>query len=149
MEFHLARFHSFCYPVMYVHTIHNLLAEDVCYYPRNTMFTELSLRCWSSRPRNGPRYRVSFSTVVFLVSYMHIHMPIKMYWLRLFFVVFREMHILTMTMFIRSQSFISLTCLLVLQLVRYASQTGTRRREFAKWLFSHFLGIYFFTRVTF
>ena len=39
-------------------------------------------------------------------------MPIKMYWLRLFFVVFREIHcfyiILTMPMFVGSWSFISL-----------------------------------------
>ena len=28
----------------------------------------------------------------FFVSYMHVHMPIKMYWPRLFFVVFREIH---------------------------------------------------------
>ena len=39
---------------------------------------------------------------------MHIHMPIKMYWPRLFFVVFREIYNLTMSMFVGSRSFISL-----------------------------------------
>ena len=75
------------------------------------MFTELSLGCWSSGHRNSSMYQVLFSTVVFFVSYMHIHMPIKMYWPRLFS-LFSEKYIvyiiLTMPMFIGSRSFISL-----------------------------------------
>ena len=39
---------------------------------------------------------------------MHIHMPLRMYWARLFFVVSQEIQCLTMTMFVKSQSYISL-----------------------------------------
>ena len=35
-------------------------------------------------------------------------MPLRMYWPRLFFVVFQEIQCLPMTMFVTSQSFISL-----------------------------------------
>ena len=35
-------------------------------------------------------------------------MPLRMYWPRLFFVVFQEIQCLTMTMYVTSQSFISL-----------------------------------------
>ena len=73
------------------------------------MFTELSLRCWSSGHRNLYRYQVSSSTVFFFVSYMHIHVPSITYCSRLF-VVFQEMtclHTLNMTLFVESQSYIS------------------------------------------
>ena len=72
------------------------------------MFTELSLGCLSSRYKNLSTYQVSFSTVVFFVSYMHVHAPFIMYCLTLFVVVFQEMNCLNMTLFVRSQSFISL-----------------------------------------
>ena len=39
---------------------------------------------------------------------MHIHMPFKMYWLRLFLLFSKKYIILTMTMFVGSKSFISL-----------------------------------------
>ena len=67
-------------------------------FPRNMMFTELSLRYLLSGHRNCPMYQVSFSTVFFFVNYMRIHVT---YWPRLFFVVFREMHNLTMTTYVR------------------------------------------------
>ena len=37
-------------------------------------------------------YQVSLSTVFFFFSYMHIHVPFKMYCSRLFVVVFQEMN---------------------------------------------------------
>ena len=55
--------------------------------------------------RNISVYQVVSFTVFSFVSYMHIHMPLRMYWLRLFFVIFI---ILTMAMFITSQRFICL-----------------------------------------
>ena len=48
-------------------------------------------------------YQVLSSTVFFLVSYMHVHVPFIM---RLF-VVFQVMNCLHMTLFVGSQSFIS------------------------------------------
>ena len=39
-------------------------------------------------------YQVLSFTVFSFVSYMHIHMPLIMYWLRLFFVVFQEIQFL-------------------------------------------------------
>ena len=53
-------------------------------------------------------YEVLSFTLLFFVSYIHIHMPLRMYWPRLFFVVFQEIQCLPMTMFVTSQSFISL-----------------------------------------
>ena len=53
-------------------------------------------------------YQVLSFTVFSFVSYMHIHMPLRMYWPRLFFVVFQEIQCLPMTMFVTSRSFISL-----------------------------------------
>ena len=58
------------------------------------MFTELLLGCWSSGHRNLCMYQVSYSTVFFFVSYMHIHAPFIMYCSRLFVVVFQEMNFL-------------------------------------------------------
>ena len=72
------------------------------------MFTELSLRCWSSGHRNLSIYQVSSSTVFSFVSYMHIHAPFIMYCLRLFVVAFQDVYILlNMPTFVGSQSFIS------------------------------------------
>ena len=70
------------------------------------MFTELSLGCWH---KNLSTYRVSSSTVVFFVSYMHVHAPFTMYCSTLFVVVFQERNCLNMTLFIGSQSFISIS----------------------------------------
>ena len=42
------------------------------------------------RHGNLSMYQVLSSTVFSFVSYMHIHMPLRMYWPRLFFVVFQE-----------------------------------------------------------
>ena len=56
------------------------------------MFTELSLGYWLSGHRNLSMYQVSPSTVFFFISYMHIHAPFIMYCLRLFVVVFQEIH---------------------------------------------------------
>ena len=53
-------------------------------------------------------YQVLSFTVFSFVSYIPVHMPLRMYWPRLFFVVFQEIQCLTMTMFVTSQSFISL-----------------------------------------
>ena len=54
-------------------------------------------------------YQVLSSTVFFFVSYMHIHMPLRMYWPRLFLSkIYSVDIILTMTIFVASQSFISL-----------------------------------------
>ena len=39
-------------------------------------------------------YQVFSFTVFSFVSYMHIHMPLRMYWPRLFFVVFQEIQCL-------------------------------------------------------
>ena len=39
-------------------------------------------------------YQVLSFTLFFFVSYIHIHMPLRMYWPRLFFVVFQEMQCL-------------------------------------------------------
>ena len=72
------------------------------------MFTELSLGCWSSGHRNLSMYQVSSSTVFFFVSYMHIHAPFIMYCSRLFVVVFQEVILLNMLMFVWLQSFVSL-----------------------------------------
>ena len=69
------------------------------------MFTELSLGCWSSGHRNLSMYKVSSSTVYFFVN---LHAPFIMYCSRLFVVVFQEIILLDMTLFVRSQSFISL-----------------------------------------
>ena len=88
-----------------------ILVNEVvcCYCPRNTMFTELSLGCWSSRHKNVSTYQVSSPTVVFFVSYMHVHAPFIMYCSRWFVAVFQEINcLLNMTLFVRSQSFISL-----------------------------------------
>ena len=73
------------------------------------MFTELSLGCRSSGHRNLSMYQVLSSTVFLFISYMHIHAPFIMYYLRLFVVVFcccfpRN----KLSMFVGSQSFISL-----------------------------------------
>ena len=59
-----------------------------------SMFTELSLRYWSSRHTNLSTYQVSSLVVAFFVSYMHVHAPFIMYCTRLFIVVFQEMHCL-------------------------------------------------------
>ena len=78
---------------------------------KNTMFTKLSLGCLSSRHKTTYIYQVSSSTVVFFVSYMHVHAPFIMYCSTLFVVVFQEMiclHIFNLTLFVGSQSFISL-----------------------------------------
>ena len=57
-------------------------------------------------------YQVLFFTVFSFVSYMHIHVytyPIKNVLAETFFVVFEKIQcLLTMTMFVTSQSFISL-----------------------------------------
>ena len=58
------------------------------------MFTELSLGCWSSGRRNLSMYQVSPSTVLFFISYMHLHAPFIMYCLRLFVIVFQEINCL-------------------------------------------------------
>ena len=71
------------------------------------MFTELSLGCWSSRHKNLSTYQVTSSTVVCFVSYMHIHAPFILYCSTLF-VVFQERNCFKMTLFVGSQSFISL-----------------------------------------
>ena len=86
----------------------NSYCEFACYCPRNMMFTELSLGCWSSRHKNLSTYQVSSSTVVCFVSYIHIHAPFIMYCSALFVVVFQERNCLNMTLFVGSQSFISL-----------------------------------------
>ena len=39
-------------------------------------------------------YQVLSFTVFSFVSYIHIHMPLRMYWPRLFFVVFQEIQCL-------------------------------------------------------
>ena len=73
------------------------------------MFTELSLGCWSSGHKNLCMYQVLSSTVFFFVSYMHIHVPFIMYCSRWFVVVLNCFYILlNMTLFVWSQSFISL-----------------------------------------
>ena len=72
------------------------------------MFTELSLGCWSSGHRNLSMYQVSSSTVFFFVSYMHIYAPFIMYCSRFFVVVFQEIILFNMPVFVGSQSFISL-----------------------------------------
>ena len=69
------------------------------------MFTKLSLGCWLSVHRNLYMYQVLSSTVFFFVSYMHIHVPFIMYCSRL---VVQEINTFNMTMFVGSQSFISL-----------------------------------------
>ena len=79
--------------------------ERGCLLKKCDMFTELSLGCWSSEHRNLSMYQVSFSTVFFFVSYMHIH---ALYCSRVFVVVFQEINCLNMPMFIGLQSFISL-----------------------------------------
>ena len=43
---------------------------------------------------------------------MHIHVPFIMYYLRLFVVVFQEILFTNVTLFVGSQSFISLPCFL-------------------------------------
>ena len=49
---------------------------------------------------------------------MHIHMPLRMYWPRLFFVVFQEIYTcLTMTMFVTSQGLISLPSIMFVSAV--------------------------------
>ena len=56
-------------------------------------------------------YQVLSFTVFSFVSYRHIHMPLRMYWPRLFLWFSKKYSvyiILTMTMFVMSQSFISL-----------------------------------------
>ena len=60
----------------------HVVNETVC--RRNTMFTELSLGCWSSGHKNMSMYQVSPSTVFFFISYMRMHAPFIMYCLRLF-----------------------------------------------------------------
>ena len=72
------------------------------------MFTELSLGCWSSGHRNLSMYQVSPSTVIFFISYMHIHAPFIMYCLRLFVVFCCCFPINKLPMFVVLQSFISL-----------------------------------------
>ena len=71
----------------------------------NVNGAELSLGRSSSGHRNLYMYRISSSTVLFFVSYMHIHVPFKMYCSRLFVVVFQEMNL---TLLVGSQNFISL-----------------------------------------
>ena len=44
--------------------------------------------------RNLSMYQVLSFTVFSFVSYMHIHMPLRIYWQRLFFVVFQEIQCL-------------------------------------------------------
>ena len=72
------------------------------------MFTELSLGCLLSRHNNLSTYQVSSSAVFFFVSYMHVYAPFIMYCSTLFVVVFQEMNCLNVTLFVGSQSFISL-----------------------------------------
>ena len=85
------------------------------------MFTELSLGCWSLGHKNLSMYQVSPSTVLFFISYMHIHAPFIMYCLRLFVVVFQEINCLhtfiNMPMFVGSQSFISLPSFMFVSVV--------------------------------
>ena len=69
------------------------------------MFTELLLGCWSLGHRNLYMHQVSSFTVFFFVNYMHILIT---YCSRLFVVVFQEMNCLHMTMFVGSQTSISL-----------------------------------------
>ena len=70
---------------------------------------KFSLCCWSSGHRNLSQV-LSF-TVFSFVNYIHIHMPLRMYWPRLFLWFSKKYSvyiILTVTMFVTSQSFISL-----------------------------------------
>ena len=53
-------------------------------------------------------YQFLSSTVFSLLVTCTIHAPFIMYWSRLFVIVFEEMNCLNMSMFVGSQSFISL-----------------------------------------
>ena len=80
-----------------------------CYCPRNMMFTELSLGCWSSRHKNVSTYQVSSSTVVFFVSLHARTCPLYNVLLNVVCCCFPRNDIfLNMTLFVGSQSFISL-----------------------------------------
>ena len=98
---HTARGNDIIWQAITSSSIHT--CERGCYCPRNMMFTELSLGFWSSRHKNLSACQILSSTVVFLVSYMHVRAPFIMY-CSTFFVVFL---FLNMT-FVGSQSFISL-----------------------------------------
>ena len=80
-------------------------------------------------------YQVSFSTVFLFVSYMHIHMPIKMYWPRLF-LLFSEKYIvyiiLTIPMFVGSWSFSSLPSFMFVGAAVSEIRESRRRRRIYK-----------------
>ena len=77
-------------------------------YLRTRLFVE-ETHCLLNRMLVVTRsYQVSFSTVFFFVSCMHIHVPFIMYCSRLFVVVFQEMNCLNLTLFVRSLNFIFL-----------------------------------------
>ena len=117
-----------------------------CYCPRN-MFTELSQGCWSSRYKNLFTYEVSSSTVVFFVSYMHVHAPYVL------FVVF-IVYISYMTMFAGTQSFISLRSFMVVSAVvsELCESNQNKKEEDSKigyFQFNTFPGYHFLIRGTF
>ena len=87
-------------------------------------------------------YQVLSSTVFFFVSYMHVHVPFIMYCLRLF-VVFQVMNCLHMTLFVGSQSFISLPSFMFVSAavseIRKLNQ-NKRKSEIGYFQFSTFPG---------
>ena len=73
------------------------------------MFTELSLGCWSSGHRNLSMYQVLSSIFFFFVIYMHNTCPLYNVLLEVVCCCFpRNNILLSMPMFVGSQSFISL-----------------------------------------
>ena len=80
---------------MYVHTY-----PFIMYWPR--LFVVIFQEVLEIHPC------IKFRLPRLSVSYMHIHMPLEMYWPRVYF------EILTMTMFVGSQGFISLPSFVLL-----------------------------------
>ena len=81
------------------------LAEAVCCFPRNTVFTKFSLCCWLSGHRNLSMYQVLSFTVFSFVSCHECSGRDCFLWFSKKYSVYI---ILTVTMLVTSQSFISL-----------------------------------------
>ena len=75
----------------YIHTIHNALAETVCCcIPRNTVFTTFHCDVGRQDVEIIHVSRFVFHSVFLCQLQAHIHMPLRMYWPRLFFGVCKK-----------------------------------------------------------
>ena len=84
-------------------------------------------------------YQVLSFTVFSFVSYMHIHMPLRMYSPRLVFQEIQCLHNFNMTMFVKSQSFISLPSFMFVSAVvsEIHDLNQNKEKKKTKWLFYH------------